>query len=165
MKKTIAVCGSSGVGKTTVAKILTERTRGALRSCGEEVKQRAMQLGIEPSTLPSNEHAVIDSLTRELAQGTLEMLIVEGRFLDKVLQDVSNTFLVRLVCDDVIRNNRLFERQATSNLASVPNPPYAAEMITVSSDGIMQIDNSHLSAEETADRILRAWANLPKIPG
>ena len=83
----VALYGPTASGKTSVGRVLAGQLNFPIRSCGEEIKQRAKTLGLSVDALPGNEHRVIDQLTldwvREHPNG-----VVEGRFLNYVLAGV-----------------------------------------------------------------------------
>lgn len=93
----LAIFGSSGTGKTAVARQFASELGWTLRCCGEVVRRKALDLAVSPAALPVDAHVEIDSETRKAA-AAVSPLIVEGRFLDYVFlnESISELVLVRL---------------------------------------------------------------------
>jgi len=111
MKLVIGIYGKSCVGKTSVAKVLSRRLGVSVRHCGELVKERAKKLGIDFQNLPDQEHERLDKETRTIAEDCKGILIIEGRYLDRVLKDLPNSLLFHLECSDKERQRRLEKRK------------------------------------------------------
>jgi cytidylate kinase len=115
----LAIYGSSCVGKSTLAAELGERWQIPVRHCGAVVKACATELGIAQESLPIDIHKTIDSETRKLAKNTKGAFVVEGAYLDLVLNEVPGVRFVHLRCNNMIRETRFLRRAgALSNTQS-----------------------------------------------
>lgn len=112
MIRIVGLTGKSATGKTSVAKELARRLGIEVRHCGELVKNRARQLGVPTDELPANEHAAIDSETRSIAENALSLIVIEGRFLKRVLKGTKNVRLFELICTEKTRTNRSRSRMS-----------------------------------------------------
>src|SRR5260370_13371538 len=77
----IAIYGASEVGKSTIARLLGQRTGLPVRHCGEAVKERAAELNSSLAALSLDVHQMIDAETRSFV-ARAPSAIVEGRYLD-----------------------------------------------------------------------------------
>src|SRR6267142_4762045 len=100
MNMIIALYGKSTVGKTTVSKLIGQRLSINVRHCGEIVKVRASELAINYWELPKSEHENIDIETQHLAKTLTGVVLMEGRYLDQVLNDVPNVLFIHLDCSE-----------------------------------------------------------------
>jgi cytidylate kinase len=92
----VALFGPSGVGKTTIARMLQDQLGLPLRSCGAAVVDRAVRFGVPFANLPDDEHRAVDHETLSWV-AVHQSCLVEGRFLDSVLVAIAGrTILVRL---------------------------------------------------------------------
>lgn len=115
----LAIYGRSCVGKSTLAAELGERYDVPVRHCGAVVKACASELGIASESLPIDIHRKIDSETRKLAKNTKGAFVVEGAYLDLVLNEVPGVRFVHLRCNKTIRQTRFLGRAgAVSNTQS-----------------------------------------------
>lgn len=102
----IALTGPSCVGKSVLARELERRLSCPVRHCGAEVHKRAAELGCGVDALPTSVHREVDAETRRFAE-TEKRSIIEGRFLEHVLEGVSGVVLIRLECSERVRLERL----------------------------------------------------------
>ena len=166
MSGIVAIFGLPGVGKSTVADVLAIRTGANVRHCGDLVKARAKQLGVSLDSLPVEEHRAIDGETREVAIAAAEPLIIEGRFLDSVLHDVSSVVHVNLTCsfDERVRRDegrggcreRLQEQDAwteefRTSMYGVA-PATRSNVITIDTDGLSPAAVAALVEAQTSSR-------------
>jgi cytidylate kinase len=112
MPTVVALFGKSCVGKSEVAEKLANHLGVPVRHCGEVVKERAAQLSVSSAELSIAEHEAIDAETRTLVANTEHGIVVEGTFLDIVLQG-SSVLFIRLTCEDDVRAKR-FEARPSS---------------------------------------------------
>lgn len=112
----IAIFGKSCVGKSVVATLLSKKMGIPVRHCGRIIRERARSLCISLSNLPASEHKSIDEETIAIATGHQENLIIEGNFLDAVLQGVENILFINLTCEDQERERRYINRLGNHNL-------------------------------------------------
>jgi cytidylate kinase len=110
MPHVIAIFGKSCVGKSVVAKELATALNLPVRHCGDAVKVRALDLGVDVTGLPLAEHQAIDQETRALAEKSTKDIIIEGNFLDAVLDGVPEVLFVHLICEDNARAKRFIQR-------------------------------------------------------
>jgi cytidylate kinase len=104
----VAIFGLALTGKTSVAQAVSRRLHYPARHCGELVKQRAFDVGVTPLELAVSEHMAIDNDTRAWARDHIG--VVEGRFLDRVLNAHPGVILVELTCGHDERVRRLVAR-------------------------------------------------------
>lgn len=110
MPHVIAVFGRSCVGKTEVATALATALNLPIRHCGEAIKARARELGVDTNALSLAEHKAVDEQTRASAGASTTEMIMEGNFLDLVLEGVPDVLLVQLTCEDSVRVERFIRR-------------------------------------------------------
>jgi cytidylate kinase len=104
-KLAIALFGPSGVGKSTVARRLAGELSAALRQCGEAVSSKIAENG----AITIADHRHIDETTRAFVSQRQTAVVVEGRFLDRVLEDIPGVLFVRLRCGLGERSRRARE--------------------------------------------------------
>ncbi|HEV2740571.1 MAG TPA: AAA family ATPase [Candidatus Elarobacter sp.] len=157
-KVTLGLFGPTGVGKSTVARVLGDRFSLPVRHCSQALRERAASLGLELSDVPKAVHDEIDEETRCVARSVIGGLVIEGRFLDKVLYGIDNIILVRLTCLQEMRRSRILERTGVQSLEaedrrdeelrgmlySYQRQDYAPTIV---------IDTSAISPEEVATEI------------
>jgi len=114
MSTVIALFGKSCVGKSEVAQKLANLLNLPVRHCGEIVKRRAGQLGVSSGELPNAEHQAIDDETIRLVVECNDGIVVEGNFLDLVLQGFPDFILIQLICEDDERAKRFAARSSNS---------------------------------------------------
>lgn len=115
----LAIYGLSCVGKSTLATEIGRKWTVPVRHCGDVLKTRAAALGIPLGNLPLQVHAAVDEETRRLAQGASEVFVVEGRYLDLVLNGVPWVKFVRLTCDEATRMQRFLTKAGGQATASI----------------------------------------------
>src|SRR5260370_16755393 len=94
----VAVYGASCTGKSTSARTLARLLGCALRSAGEAIRARSIELKTKPSALTLDEHRKIDETTRYFAASEPEPLLIKGPFLHPLLSHISNIRLWDLIC-------------------------------------------------------------------
>src|SRR5947207_11960028 len=95
----VALYGRSCSGKSTAAKRLAELLNCDLYSAGDSVRKRCKELGESPADLSLPEHRAIDDVTRSIVKSARTSLVVEGSFLDALLDDLGGIYRVELTCD------------------------------------------------------------------
>lgn len=106
----IALFGSSSVGKTTLAQALATQSSVELRGCGDIVRSCAKLRGVPVDAVADGDHRDIDAATREWCAKPGNR-IVEGRFLDQVLQSMETPLiLIKVVASDEVRGDRWCKR-------------------------------------------------------
>lgn len=106
----IAIFGPTCSGKTTTARELAKRLGRPLRSCGDVVRDRAKMLGVSVSEVPDSAHLEIDIETNCWVKQN-PTGIVEGRFLNSVLEGLADIMLVKLTADPATRAVRGIQRR------------------------------------------------------
>lgn len=161
----LALVGGSCVGKTSVMRKIAELVLCQTRSCGSEVFAAAKRMDIQPNLLPLSNHIEIDNATRDFVNENFD-LVVDGRFLDTVLNRYKSLFIVKLTASDVVRAQRATSRKRDEteteidfinnsdindslfrNLMYKDVQPAYADLI---------IDTDHLSIEQVVEKILYA---------
>jgi cytidylate kinase len=107
----IAVQGPTCSGKTTTAKKLAALLGFKVRSAGDAVKARSVELNVEPDELSLLDHQRIDDLTRQMVESSKEPLIVEGTFLDALLSTIGDIYRIGLHCEENERRRRFIGRE------------------------------------------------------
>ncbi|ADO00762.1 cytidylate kinase-related protein [Citrifermentans bemidjiense Bem] len=139
----ISFFGSSCTGKSTLARPLAKYLGLPLRSCGEEIKQRAKAIGSSIDDMPISEHLLIDEETIKWASDNC-CCIIEGRYLNYVLSSHKHgIILVQLTASATARRNRMALRVGKE----------------VSLDEICEIDR-----KDQAFRVLNYKSLLPLDP-
>ncbi len=107
----VAIYGSSATGKTAISSEvmrLLSRHGFILRHCGEIVKDRVKSLGLNsPSDLPMRVHNEIDDETKKVVLESPSNIIVEGRYLDYVLNGGEHILFFKLNCSYEERVSRI----------------------------------------------------------
>jgi cold shock CspA family protein/cytidylate kinase len=112
MDNIIAIFGSTCSLKTEVAQELSLMTGFKLCNRGEKATTQAKYLGKSTtSELPVEFHRTLDDETRLMATWDEKLMIFESAFMDAVLKDAPNVFLVRLHADDKSRQQRWHVRK------------------------------------------------------
>ena len=105
----IAIFGSSRVGKTSTASALSKELGLPLRSCGNELKQKATTVQTT-GDIPDAIHREVDNETLNWVSVTYppSHRLVEGRFLHHVLEGLSPVpYLIRLTASASVRLGRM----------------------------------------------------------
>src|SRR5579871_6729370 len=138
MNVVIALCGESSVGKTVVAKLVAERLGAPVRHCGEMAKVRAKELGIDFRQFPKDEHEKLDRETQRLAQESQGFFVMEGRFLNQVLEGLANVLTIRLECSDEERLRRSKAKNKESTIDEIRSAKKAdsGEKLHISKAGL-----------------------------
>ena len=167
----IAIYGNSCTGKTTIAKLLSEKYNLPSRLCGESVREESKKLKISIDQLSSESHEKIDSQTVKWVEEVKSPSVVEGRFLDSVLSDTNASIkLVHIHATDDIRRQRLERRtNITQDLSSITQSDledckfrkkmYNPDNISISD---FSFDVTDLKPDECVDQILHALKIRPK---
>jgi len=117
----ILIAGLPCSGKTTVAKILSEKLKAPLFSMGDIIREEAARLGIDPGKVATmlrtreGRRAVAYRLVEKLRDVTAEIVIVEGvRGPDEidVIKEMLNmdTVLIYVVASRPVRESRFRQR-------------------------------------------------------
>ena len=112
MENIIAIYGKTCSLKTEVAQELSQITGFKLTNRGEKATTQAKYTRI-PTTagLPEQFHRDLDAETRKIAERDEKLMIFESAFMDAVLKDRKNLFLVRLRSGDEAREVRWKHRK------------------------------------------------------
>jgi len=106
------------VGKTTTASLLAAKLGVPVRHCSEILLREAERQGLsEP--LPVGLHYWLDTDSRLWLQGIQSGLIIEGRFLHRVLVNESEIVFVRLTCSLDERVRRVAASEDSPNPATM----------------------------------------------
>lgn len=157
----LCIFGPSCSGKTTAGRAVAERLKLPLRSCGDDVRRVAKDLGVEIECLSDERHRQIDSATVSWAI-VHRPCIVEGRFLDAVFRDtVVPVSLVRLVASRAHRVARLPAKNAAAAAAQIDlmdtqDADFRVRLYNTGSERASwpTIDTSGLTVDECASRIM-----------
>jgi cytidylate kinase len=152
----VAIFGPSAVGKSTVARRVAEELGAQVRHCGEEVVRRIARCG----SISLDGHRDVDEATRRFVEERRASVVVEGRFLDRVLGQTPGVTFVRLHCDIDERARRARQaRAATTPLGEDEEDAIlTAALYRHSSDSgvniAMEIDTTGVSIERVARMIV-----------
>ena len=94
----VAIYGPTCVGKSTVACLLADHWECPVRHCGSLLRAFADSRQLRLEDLTYSDHHAFDEMTRAVIQQNTENLIVEGRYLDAVLDGISVGTMVNLTC-------------------------------------------------------------------
>lgn len=107
----LAIYGHSGSGKTTVAEIMARRLQLPVRHCGIAVRAAAVEAGASMQSMSFELHRRVDQETVEWCdQHSPNGGIVEGRFLDSVMQAREDIIFIHLFAQQAERARRMAER-------------------------------------------------------
>jgi cytidylate kinase len=167
MSLVIALFGKSCVGKTRIAGLLANTLKIPVRHCGELVKDKARELGVASVDLPKHEHQGIDDQTRSLVLNSTSAMVVEGTYLDIVLDNIPNVVLIELICEDEERRKRFVARSGgspiTLEMRDKADEAFRQEFYlnaersdqTVRSQKLLSIDTTLLNLEEVTSLIIK----------
>lgn len=153
----VALFGNSLVGKSTAARELVQQLSLPVRHCGEIVRQRAATTGLSLSEISDTVHSEIDAETREWIGAQAAGFIVEGRFLDAVLDPAKDLMFIQLSARADVRAARgglsvqaveerdAFDREFRARVFTAP--PSKVSCIA--------IDTSEMSVLECAREVIR----------
>jgi len=160
----LAIYGPSSVGKSTLATELGTRLRAEVRNCGDVLRERATELGIPLESIPIELHRAVDSETRRHSKNPSAILVIGGRYLDKVLVGIPGVRFLRLTCDEVARERRILSRQGdkvtevmTLHQCDQEDAHLSQELygcFPSTSKDWMVLDTTHSSPEELASVVL-----------
>jgi cytidylate kinase len=105
-KVVIGIYGHSCGGKTTIADCIALALGATARHCGDLLRARARQQGVELSALPPEVHNELDDGTRSWVRAAASIAVVEGGFLDCVLAGDPKVILVCVAASEGIRAER-----------------------------------------------------------
>jgi cold shock CspA family protein/cytidylate kinase len=112
MENIIALYGKTCSLKTEVAQELSRITGFKLTNRGEfATTQAKVTRTATAARLPEAFHRELDAETRRMATRDEELMIFESAFMDAVLADVPNVFLVHLSASDPVRESRWARRK------------------------------------------------------
>jgi cytidylate kinase len=167
MPHVIAVFGKSCVGKSVVAEELAGRLKWLVRHCGEKIKTRARELGVQVTMLPAYEHEAIDDETRSLVGSHINSVVIEGTFLDAVLGQIPDVLFVQLTCEGRVREERFIARSkdhASANDLGLRDASDIAhrEMLyncSIELSQVLTIDTTRRTVDEVVTEIIN-WLEL-----
>jgi len=140
---------------------LAKQLQLPVRHCSEALRDRATHFEYDFSKVPQRVHDEVDEETRAIV-ATTEGLVVEGRFLDKVLAAANNICSVKLTCNDAERAARLAARFGSTRRIESEDQADRDTRLLLYGDGgaddspAMTIATDAVAPEEVAARIL-AW--------
>lgn len=112
MDNIIAIYGGTCSLKTEVAQEISSMTGFKLTNRGEKATTQAKYTGTATAAgLPESFHRELDAETLRMAAWPEKLMIFESAFMDAVLRDRPNVFLVRLHADDAVRETRWRHRK------------------------------------------------------
>jgi cytidylate kinase len=161
----LALTGCSGTGKTSLAEELGRRRSIVVRHCGEAVEGRAAELGLRLEELTLEHHRGIDEETVRAVAGST-WIIVEGRFLEHVLQDTPGLWLVELTASVQVRAQRIADREHISLEAALrqlesadqarieQQRAYREVFGRLPCSPVSSLDTTRLTVEEAAQTVL-----------
>lgn len=118
--RVIALYGNTCVGKTTIASALARLLGAPVRFCGEELKRKAASFGTVPEKSPDSLYHHVDLETISWVGAGSHPKVVEGRFLDVVLEGIPGIEFFELTCSPAIRTSRFASLgRATDHLHSI----------------------------------------------
>jgi cytidylate kinase len=159
----LAVFGPTAVGKTSVASRLAEALRATRRNCGEEVLRTISAFG----SISIAEHHRIDEETRIFVSRAERPIVVDGRFLHKVLTTSHDVKFVRLRCDIDERARRLQRNSIAPSEEDAADARLMTELYGSSSSVPltiplwMDIDTTDTTPDLVVDTILAKLAREP----
>jgi cytidylate kinase len=168
------IYGPSCAGKTTLARRLAEALDIPMRSCGDEVRQRAASLNMLIADLPDKIHREIDNATVGWALRHRHCL-VDGRFLDAVfVGHAGSVVMIELVASKASRGIREQNRQKSLNTpqtehieqADADDVAFRARMFNLREllQPNIRVDTSELTVEICAQQIrayIETWLAQP----
>jgi len=165
----IAIYGGSGTGKTTVALELAKllSTNVTIRHCGELIKRKSKAIGLRsPSCLSIQDHKTIDEETRQFALNTPGVIILEGRYLNFVLDGIEEIFFVQLVCSSEQRTARLARAGRNLGCNHIEDLDKEDFQLIMNLYGdvkpdikhLIKVDRTLLSAVDAAKEVLKAMS-------
>lgn len=158
----VAIYGASATGKTSVAMELGKLIHATtIRNCGEIIKRRSKEINVPLSSLTAKEHRNIDDETRQFVIDARDNIVVEGRYLNYVLNGIDGLTYIKLVCAPEERVARLRKDQYHSEglIEKIDSEDFEliSRLYDVSSpyQGRQEIiDTTHLLADECAAKLL-----------
>lgn len=112
MSNVIAICGPTCVEKTNIARELSRLCGYKVKHPGEAAKTRAKAEKLHSvAEIPDDFMRAIDDDTVEITRTTPMTMIIESGFVDCVIGELDNVYLVRLSADDGVRQQRFEHRK------------------------------------------------------
>lgn len=112
MSNIIAICGPTCVEKTNIARAVSRICGYKVKHPGEAAKTRAKADKLHSAAeVPEALLRAIDEDTKEMARTTPMTMIIESGFIDCVIGDMDNVYLVRLGASDEVRQQRFEHRK------------------------------------------------------
>lgn len=140
--------------------MLARRLGCGLRSAGEAIRARSLELNVDPVALPLVEHRSIDEGTLELARSSKDCLVIEGTFLDVLLSDLENVLKIELICEEAERRQRFKTRSGKDSLKQRDHADrHLRELLHGCREGTrdITIDTTSKTPEEITEEIIE-WA-------
>lgn len=163
--------GPSCVGKSTLARMLSDDFGVPYRSCGELVKEAALLLGCSIEQLPKDVHDQIDGETKSWVCEE-SSCIVEGRFLDQVLSGQCPDLIFILV--DATLEERLHRwenksgrRRTSGDLKAIDQEDERFRIKVYDCAAVIPditIDTSNSSPEACKEWLKQRVTNQPRRP-
>jgi cytidylate kinase len=153
----ICLYGPTCTGKTTIARMIAEQLLLPLRSCGDEIRARAVSIGVGLDDIPDDIHRAVDQETIEWAMAN-RPCVVEGRFLDAVFAVRKPDVIIRLQATDEVRIRRGRARWPDFELADLrrydDNDSCFREQMfegRIPTDPCQVVDTTNLTVEECVE--------------
>lgn len=154
----IAVTGTPGVGKSTFARLLSERLGVELLNLNEWIKERGLGKPAEDGTLEVD----VRQLSREFSKVKWSDMVVEGH-LSHYLPSRLLSAVVVLRLHPKVLEQRLKARGYSGKKLMDNLEAEAIDLILVESlqrhgeRKVFEIDMTDVAAEEAVERFLKAW--------
>jgi hypothetical protein len=84
--------------------------------CRRDCSVTKRRTGTAPGKLSLEEHRTIDKAIRSIVESSVDLVVVEGAFLDALLGDLGGVYRVQLTCGDEERRNRFKLRLGGASL-------------------------------------------------
>ena len=160
MRKVVVVTGTPGVGKTSVARLLAQRLKGAVLNLSEIVQSEGLSCGVDETraTLVADTEKVANRVRSAIAQAE-GYIIVEGHFASDVVAE-SDAFKVFVLRRDPDELRRVLVERGFRESKVAEN--VAAEILDVclfdavdayGKDKVCEIDVSRKSLAEVVDQL------------
>ena len=112
MSNIIAICGPTCVDKTNIAREVSRLCGYKVKHPGEAAKTHAKANKLHSAAEVREEHLrTIDEDTKEMARTTPMTMIIESGFVDSVIGDMDNVYLVCVSASDEVRQKRFEHRK------------------------------------------------------
>jgi cytidylate kinase len=106
----VALFGASACGKTALAELAAAELGIAVRHCGREIANAAVAAGHDLAAIPDHLYRALDQQTRDWCTGIKGVVLIEGRFVDRVLEGRPDAVFVHVKAGLGERSHRLTKR-------------------------------------------------------